>query len=72
MNLPNNRKTNILRLRGFKFPAFGNGDDSDVSELPEAILKLKVLGRVLMALVLINKLLILSGKRYRLDTKNIS
>src|SRR6266436_2958781 len=63
MNLLNNRKTNNLRLLHFKFPAFGNGDDNDVSKLPEECLKLKLFRMVLMALVSINKLLILLGKR---------
>jgi len=63
MNLPNNRKTDILRLLCFKFHAFGNGDDNDVQKLPEECLKLELFGKVLTALVLINKLLILSGKR---------
>jgi hypothetical protein len=63
MNLPNNRKTNVLRLRCFKSLAFGNGDDDDGLKLPEERLKLELFGKVLMALVSINKLLILSGKR---------
>jgi hypothetical protein len=67
MNLPNDRKTDIPRLLCFKFPAFGNGDDDDVLKLPEECLKLELFGKVLMALVSINKLLILSGKRFRLD-----
>lgn len=71
MNLPNNRETNILRLLRFKFLAFGNWDDDDVPKFPEESLKLEVFGKVLMALVSINKLLILSGKKHRLDTKNI-
>lgn len=71
MNLPNNRKTNILRLFCFKFLAFGNGDDDDVQKLPEERLKLELFGKVLMALVLINELLILLGKRYRLVSKSI-
>jgi hypothetical protein len=63
INLPNNRKTNILRLLCFKFLAFGNGDDNDVQELPEERLKLELFGKVSMALVSINKLLILSRNR---------
>ena len=63
MNLPNNRKTNILRLVCFKFLAFGNGDDDDGLNLPEERLKLELFGKVSMALVSINKLLILSGDR---------
>ena len=63
MNLPNNRKTNILRLLRFKFLAFGDGDDDDVPKLPEESLRLQLFGKVLMALVSINKLFILSGKR---------
>jgi hypothetical protein len=63
MNLPNNRKTNNLRLLSFKFFAFGNGDDDDVLKLPE------VFRKVLMVLVSINKLLVPSEKRYRLDSK---
>jgi hypothetical protein len=63
MNLPNNRKTNILRLLRFKFLAFGDGDDDNVPKLPEESLRLQLFGKVLMALVSINKLLILSGKR---------
>ncbi len=62
MNLPNNHKINNLRLLHFKFPAFGNGDDNDVLKLPKERLKLKLFGMVLMALVSINKLLILLGK----------
>ena len=69
MNLPNNRKTNNLRLLSFKFFAFGNGDDDDVPKLPEECLWPEVFGKVLTALVSINKLLVLSGKRYRLDSK---
>jgi hypothetical protein len=65
INLPNNRKTNILRLLCFKLLAFGNGDDNDVQELPKERFKLELFGKVSMALVSINKLLILSGKRYR-------
>jgi hypothetical protein len=67
MNLPNNRRTDIPRLLCFKFPAFGNEDDDDVLKLPEKSLKLELFGKVFMALVSINKLLILLGKRYRLD-----
>jgi hypothetical protein len=63
MNLPNNCKTNILRRFRFKFLAFGNGDDDDVQKLPEERLKLKLFGNVSIALVSINKLLILSGTR---------
>jgi hypothetical protein len=63
INLPNNRKTNILRLLCFKFLAFGNGDDNDVQELPKERLKLELFGKVSMALVSINKLLILSRNR---------
>jgi hypothetical protein len=61
--LPNNRKTNILRLLCFKFIAFGNGDDDNGLKLPEECLKLKLFGKVSMALVSINKLLVLSEKR---------
>jgi hypothetical protein len=61
--LPNNRKTNILRLLCFKFLAFGNGDDDDRPKLSEERLKLELFGKVLMALVSINKLFILLGKR---------
>ena len=64
VNLLNNRKTNILRLICFKFPAFGNGNDDDVQKLPKECLKLELFGTVLMALVSINELLVLSGKRY--------
>ena len=63
MNLPNNRKTNILRLLRFKFLAFGDGDDDDVPKLPEESLRLQLFRKVLMVLVSINKLFILSGKR---------
>jgi len=63
MNLPNNCKTNNLRLLCFKFPAFRNGDNNNVSKLPEEHLKLKLFRTVLMVLVSINKLLILLGKR---------
>lgn len=63
MNLPNNRKTNILRLVCFKFLASGNGDNDDGLNLPEEHLKLEPFGKVSMALVSINKLLILSGGR---------
>jgi hypothetical protein len=67
MNLPNNRKTNILRLVCFKFLASGNGDDDDEPKLPEECLKLEVFGKVLMAPVSINKLLILSGGEIEID-----
>jgi len=63
MNLLNNRKTNILRLLRFKFLAFGDGDDDDVPKLSEESLRLQLFGKVSMALVSINKLLVLSGKR---------
>ena len=62
MNLPNNRKTNILRLICFKFRAFRNGDDDDVLKLPKECLKLELLESVSMALVLIDELLILGEK----------
>jgi hypothetical protein len=41
----------------------GNGDNNDGLKLPEEHLKLELFGKVLTALVSINKLLILSGKR---------
>lgn len=63
MNLSNNRKTNILGLLCFQFRAFGNGNDNDVQKLPEKNLRLKLFGKVSMALVSIDKLLILSRKR---------
>ena len=63
MNLPNNCKTNILRLLCFKFLAFENGDNDDGLKLPEEHFKLELFRKVLMVLVSINKLLILSGKR---------
>lgn len=63
MNLPNNRKTNILRLVCFKLLAFGNGDDDDVPKLPKERLRLELFGKVSMALVSINKLLVLSGEK---------
>jgi len=63
INLPNNRKTNISRLLCFKFLAFENGDDNNVQELPKERLKLELFGKVSMALVSINKLLILSRNR---------
>ncbi|SRR6266849_1357577 len=69
MNLLNNRKTNILRLLCFKYVAFGNGDDNDEPKLPEERLKLELFGKVPMALISINELLILLGKRYRLVSK---
>ena len=62
MNLPNNCKANILRLLCFKLGAFGNGDDDDEQKLPEECLELEVFSKVLIALVSINKLLILLGK----------
>jgi hypothetical protein len=65
MNLPNNRKTNILSLLRFKFLGFGNGYDDDVLKLPEECLKLELFGTVSIALILINKLFILSGKIWR-------
>jgi hypothetical protein len=65
MNLPNNHKTKILRFLCFKFLALGNGDDDDVPKLPEESLKLEVFGKLSTALVLIVKLFILSGKRWR-------
>ena len=65
MNLPNNRKTNGLRLLRFKYLAFGYGDDDDVLKLPEESFKLELFGKLSMALVSINKLFILSGKRWR-------
>jgi hypothetical protein len=64
INLLNNCKTNILRLLCFKFLAFGNGDANDVQELPKECLKLELFGKVLMALVSINKLLILLRNRW--------
>ncbi len=63
INLPNNCKTNILRLLCFKFPALGNGNDDNGLKLPEKHLKLKLFMKVSMAPVSINKLLILLGKR---------
>jgi hypothetical protein len=63
MNLLNNRKTNILRFICFKFLAFGNGDDDDVPKLPEERLRLELFGKVSMALVLIDELLILIGEK---------
>jgi hypothetical protein len=54
-----------LRLLCFKFVAFGNGDDDDVPKLPEERLRLEIFGMVSMALVSINKLLVLSGKKER-------
>jgi len=45
-----------------KFFAFGNGDDNDVQKLPKERLYLEFYGKVLILLVLINKLLILLGK----------
>ena len=63
MNLSNNCKTNDLRLLCFKFLAFGHRDDDDGLKLPKECLKLELFGKVLMALVSINELLILLGKR---------
>ncbi len=65
MNLPNNHKTNISSLLCFKLLALGNGDDNDVLKLPKEHLKFELFGMVSMVLVLINKLLILLGKRLR-------
>ena len=62
INLPNNRKTNVFRLLRFEFFGFGNGDDYDVQKLPEERLDLEIFGTVLMALVSIDKLLVLLGK----------
>ena len=59
MNLLNNRKINNLRLLRFKFVAYRNRDDDDGLKLPEECLKLELFGKVLMALVSINKLFIL-------------
>ncbi len=70
MNLLNNHKTNILRLLCFKFRAFRNGDDNDVLKLPKECLELELFGKVSMVLILINKLLILPRKRYKLLPKN--
>lgn len=69
VNLLNDCKTNVLRLRCSKFLALGNGDDDDIPKLPEECLRLKLFGNVLMALVSINKLLILLGKDNRLVSK---
>ena len=62
VNLSNNRKTNNLRLLHFKFIAYRNRDDNDGLKLPKECLKLELFGKVLMALVLINKLFILMGE----------
>ena len=75
MNLSNNCKTNDLRLLCFKFLAFGNRNDNNGLKLPEECLKLELFGKVLMALVSINKLLILyyRGKdRDRLISKHLT
>lgn len=58
-NLPNNRKTNILRLLCSEFLAFGNGDDDDIQKLPEKCLRLEPFRKALMVLVSINELFIL-------------
>jgi len=55
MNLPNNRKTEILRLLCFEFLGFEDDDDDDVPKLPEERLKLELFGKVLIALGLINE-----------------
>ena len=71
MNLPDNCKTNTLRLLRFKFLAFGNGDDDDVQKLPDERLKLELFGKVLMSPVSINELLVLSEIFNRLVSKHI-
>ena len=53
----------MFRFLCFKFLALGNGDDNNVPKLPEECLYLEVFGKVSMVLVLINKLLVLLGKR---------
>jgi len=53
------------------FLGFGDENDDGVLKLPEERLKLEVFGKVLMALVLINELLIRRGKRCRLVSKYI-
>lgn len=65
MNLPNNRKRDILRLLSFEFLGFGDDDDDDVPKLPEERSKLELFGKVLIALVLINESLIRLEKRKR-------
>ena len=55
----------------FMFLGFGDENDDGVLKLPEERLRLEVFGKVLMALVLINELLIRRGKRCRLVSKYI-
>ena len=63
MNLPNNHKAHIFRLRRFKFLASGDGNDDDIPKLPEECLKLEVFWEVSVVLVSVDQLLILSGEK---------